>query len=333
MRIAIPCQQDRVSPVFDVAPQILLVDVAGGRVVRRHQRAVGQTDCLVRAQYLRQFGIKILICGAISWPLENALTSMGVEVIACICGPVEEVINAFLNQRLTDSAFIMPGCSARQQRSALKKEGAMEKPTINYETLIRITKAISTIQDPEEIVLISVEGVTHALNVKGCALFLFSEKSDQLGLAGYYGLSDEYIDKGPVSALRSIASSLQDRQPVAIFDITDDPRIQYPEAAIKEGIASILSTPIIIGDQVVGCLRVYTAEPWEFTLNDVNFVQAVAQVVGMGMEMCRINQGLRESIDILEMMQDPKVLRDRRRTPYEGVPKSFTSEEMAQAIP
>ena len=45
----------------------------------------------------------------------------------------------------------------------------MDKPTVNYETLIRITKAISMIRDPEEIVLVSVEGVTSALKVKGCA--------------------------------------------------------------------------------------------------------------------------------------------------------------------
>jgi GAF domain-containing protein len=209
-------------------------------------------------------------------------------------------------------------------------EVPMEKPIINYETLVRITKAISTIQDPEEIVLISVEGVTHALNVKGCALFLFSEKSHELKLAGCYGLSNEYIDKGPVSSLKSIASSLQDRQPVAIYDVSDDPRIQYPDAAVDEGIASMLSTPIIIGDQLFGCLRVYTAEPWEFTLNDVNFVQAVAQVVGMAIEMCRVNKGLEESLDLLKMMQDPKTLKEKRRTPYEGVPKSFTREEITQ---
>jgi hypothetical protein len=47
----------------------------------------------------------------------------------------------------------------------------MEKPIITYETLIRITKAISTIRDPEEIILVSVEGVTHALDIKGCAVF------------------------------------------------------------------------------------------------------------------------------------------------------------------
>ena len=206
----------------------------------------------------------------------------------------------------------------------------MEKPIINYETLIRITKAISMIRDPEEIVLITVEGVTHALQIKGCALFLFSARSDELKLAGSYGLSTEYLDKGPISALRSIASALEDGQPVAVFDVTDDPRIQYPEAAQKEGIASILSVPMIMGERITGCLRVYTAERWEFTLNDVNFVQAVAQVVGMALDMCRVNKGLKESIDILKSMRDPRTLKSRKRTPYEGVPKSFDRKDIAQ---
>ena len=203
----------------------------------------------------------------------------------------------------------------------------MEKPIINYESLIRITKAISTLRDPEEIVLITVEGVTNALKVKGCTLFLFSRQSDELKLAGNFGLSDDYLNKGPVSSLRSIATALQDRLPVAIFDVADDPRIQYPDAAAREGIASILSVPIIIGENLIGCMRVYTTEPWEFTLNDVNFVQAVAQVVGMALEMCRVNKGLKDSIDILKTMRDPKTMRYNRRTPYEGVPKSFASAE------
>ena len=206
----------------------------------------------------------------------------------------------------------------------------MVKPIINYESLIRITKAISMIRDPEEIVLITVEGVMHALKVKACTLFLFSARNNELRLAGSYGLSDEYLDKGPISSMRSIASSLEEGKPVAIFDVADDPRIQYPDAALKEGIASILSVPIIIGEKLIGCLRVYTGEPWEFTLNDVNFVQAVAQVVGMALEMCRINKGLKESIDILKTMRDPKTLKFKKRTPYEGIPRSFTSEEIAQ---
>lgn len=207
----------------------------------------------------------------------------------------------------------------------------MEKPIVTYDSLIRITKAISTFRDPEEMILVTVEGVTHALGVKGCTLFLFSARSDELKLAGAYGLSHEYLDKGPVSSMRSIAAALEDRQPVAIFDVADDPRIQYPKAAIKEGIASILSVPILTGDRLTGCMRVYTSAPWEFTLADVNFVQAVAQVVGMGLDMCRINKGLKDSIDILKTMRDPKTRKSTRRTPYEGVPKSFSGQELAES--
>ena len=207
----------------------------------------------------------------------------------------------------------------------------MEKPIINYDSLIRITKAISMLRDPEEIVLVTVEGVTHALNVKGCTVFLFNKKSDELQMAGSYGLSKEYLDKGPVSSLRSIASALQDRQPVAIYDVSDDPRIQYPDAAINEGISSILAVPIIIGKNLIGSLRIYTADPWEFTLNDVNFAEAVAQVFGMALELCRVNKGLKDSIDILKTMRDPKTVKSSKRTPYEGVPKSFSNKEMFQA--
>ncbi|MEE4357466.1 MAG: GAF domain-containing protein [Desulfococcaceae bacterium] len=197
----------------------------------------------------------------------------------------------------------------------------MKKQLINYETFIRISKAISHSRDPEEVVLMTVESIKTALDVKGCALFLVNRKSDELEVAASFGLSEEYINKGPVSALKSIAQSLEDG-PVGIYDVGDDPRIQYPEAAKKEGISSILSVPIVGRGKLIGAMRVYTAEPWEFTLDDVNFVQAIAQFAGMALEMCRLYQGQKESIEILKRMREVQKSRTQRRTPYEGVPVS-----------
>jgi len=71
-----------------------------------------------------------------------------------------------------------------------------------------------------------------------------------------------------VSALRSIAQSLEDG-PVTIYDVRDDPRIQDPKEAQKEGISSILFVPSLVGGHFIGPVRVFTAEPWEFMLNDV----------------------------------------------------------------
>jgi GAF domain-containing protein len=182
----------------------------------------------------------------------------------------------------------------------------MKKQLINYETLLKVTKVISHSRNPEEVVLITVESIKTALDVKGCSVFLFNRKTDELEVAASYGLSAEYINKGPVSALRSIALSLEEG-PVAIYDVSDDPRIQYPDAAKKEGIASIMSVPIVVAGRLIGALRIYTSEHWEFTLEDVNFVQAMAQITGMAIEMARQYKGLKDSIEILKTMRDPRV--------------------------
>jgi len=207
----------------------------------------------------------------------------------------------------------------------------MKKQLISYETLIRITNAISHSRDPEEVVLMTVEGIKTALDAKGCALFLINRKKDELEVAASYGLSDEYLNKGPLSALRSIAESLDDR-PVAIYDVTNDPRIQYPEAAKKEGISSILSVPIMPHGRLVGALRVYTSEPWEFTLEDVNFVQALAQIAGVAIETSRLYQGQKEVIGILKRMREAQTTRTKRRTPYEGVPVSVPLSEVTKKV-
>ncbi len=198
----------------------------------------------------------------------------------------------------------------------------MKKQTLNYDTLLKITNVISHSRDPEEVVLMTVESIKTALGVKGCTLFLVNRHTNALEVAASYGLSDEYINKGPVSAMQSISASLEEG-PVAIFDVSDDPRLQYPEAAEKEGIASILSVPIVTGGRTIGALRVYTAEPWEFTLDDLNFVQAMANITGMAISMARHLKGMKDSIDILKTLRDPKTIRSTKRTPYEGVPQSF----------
>ena len=60
----------------------------------------------------------------------------------------------------------------------------MKKQLINYETLIKITEAISATRDPEEVVVLTVENVKSAMDVKGCTLFLVDRKTSELKIAG-----------------------------------------------------------------------------------------------------------------------------------------------------
>ncbi len=197
----------------------------------------------------------------------------------------------------------------------------MEKHLLNYETLLKITERLSMSRNFDEVTLLAVTGIRDALKTKGCALFLINPKTHELEVAASAGLSDEYLNKGPISALKSIADSLKEG-PVAIYDVLDDPRIQYPEEAKREGIASILAVPIMARGNPIGAVRIYTAEKWEFTIEDVNLVQAVAQIAGMAIEMSRLYKGLKSSIEILKSRQDHRALGEKRWTPHEGVPVS-----------
>ena len=70
----------------------------------------------------------------------------------------------------------------------------MKKQVINYETLIKITGAISATRDPEDVVVLTVESVKTTMNVKGCTLFLVDRTTEELKIAGSYGLSQNYLD-------------------------------------------------------------------------------------------------------------------------------------------
>ena len=109
MKVVIPYWHGLVSPMFDGASTILLVDIVRGTEVQRKKKTFRYTNPLSRVRYLVNLGTHTLICGAISRHLEFTLQSSGIKVVSNICGPTEEVLKAFLNGALLSSHFLMPG--------------------------------------------------------------------------------------------------------------------------------------------------------------------------------------------------------------------------------
>ena len=110
MVLTIPQYNGRVSPVFDVAGQLLVVDIKHAREVGRHEVPLQASRPLARAREVAGLGADVLICGAISRELEVALVSIGVRVIPHAVGEVDGVVAAFIGGRL-------PGVEARPVRT------------------------------------------------------------------------------------------------------------------------------------------------------------------------------------------------------------------------
>jgi len=115
MKVGIPKWGERVSPVFDVARCLLVVDVEDGAEIARQEHSVQEEGLVRRATRVSDLGVRVLICGAISMPLEQMLTSAGVQVIPHTCGLVEAVLQAFVSGTLAQQQrFLMPGCCGRR---------------------------------------------------------------------------------------------------------------------------------------------------------------------------------------------------------------------------
>jgi len=125
MKVAVPDWQGRVSPVFDVAEHVVLVDLDDNQDKSQHTQSLGSTAPHQRAQRLSEMGVDVLVCGAISWPLEALLTANGIRVIPLICGEVAEVVRAVRDGTLKDERFAMPGCcrKRRQMHNRRRRRG------------------------------------------------------------------------------------------------------------------------------------------------------------------------------------------------------------------
>jgi predicted Fe-Mo cluster-binding NifX family protein len=112
----VPIRQGRISSVFDMAGLCLLVDAQEGQERHRREVRIEKTQVTARAKKIVDLGTEVIICGAISWQLEAVLASAGIQVIPNTCGYVEEVLDAFLSGRLTEQAYLMPGCDGQRRR-------------------------------------------------------------------------------------------------------------------------------------------------------------------------------------------------------------------------
>jgi predicted Fe-Mo cluster-binding NifX family protein len=115
MKLAMAKWNGRISPVFDVARQLLMLDIEEGRVTARRDEALPGTDVCAQANSLMALAPDVLICGALSQPMAELLAVSGIKVLPFTAGDVEEVITAWLAGALPSPALAMPGCCGRRR--------------------------------------------------------------------------------------------------------------------------------------------------------------------------------------------------------------------------
>ena len=123
MKIAIPTWNGRVSPVFDTASRLVVVEIGEEREIARFETDISEYFLPSKSMRLTGLEIDTLICGAVSRPLSYMITTSGIKLIPWIAGQVDEVLQAFLNNTLFDPRFIMPGCASQWDKGSGGRHG------------------------------------------------------------------------------------------------------------------------------------------------------------------------------------------------------------------
>lgn len=170
------------------------------------------------------------------------------------------------------------------------------KQKTNFRMLKNKCEAISSSSNLKEFLNLITENIITTLNIKACTVFLWDRQRNILEAIATKGLSDSYLKKGPVDADRSIIDTLVGRSAM-IWDIGNDPRIEYPAEAKKEGIASILSVPILVKGQIIGALRIYTSERRNFSTAPYEIITYLADMIGVAIDNSQVYDHLTANHD------------------------------------
>jgi len=94
------------------------------------------------------------------------------------------------------------------------------------------------------------------------------------------GVEDGYLLGGQIIADHALRQVLKGN-PLFIWDVSGDPRIIRREELAREGISSIVFLPFRDGQGVRGIMRLYFAEAKKFNREDLDFLNAIAELGGM----------------------------------------------------
>jgi len=116
MKVAVTVWQGRVSPVFDVCRNLLLLDVEDAGIRTRSENGFPSMGPHTRIPFLVELGVDVLICGAMSRALWHQAVAEGIRVLPFVAGDIDQVIDGWLQGKLEQENFRMPGCRGRQRR-------------------------------------------------------------------------------------------------------------------------------------------------------------------------------------------------------------------------
>lgn len=169
---------------------------------------------------------------------------------------------------------------AEQGGSAIEIARLVRRLRNQTQIFLKLAASISESLDVKDILQALTQDMVEALDLKAAAVRLLDEDKYTLKSVASFGLSGQYLRKGPLLVDKNIGEALKGKT-IAIEDVFKDTGIQYKKEKKAEGIASMLYVPIKSKEDVIGILIVYSGHKRKFTEDEIQLVTALAYQGGL----------------------------------------------------
>lgn len=169
-----------------------------------------------------------------------------------------------------------------------------------FRALLDVVLSISSSLEPKDVLKKVAAQTATTMDCKACTIRLLDRSGHFLLPSADFGLSDNYLRKGPVEIKRSgMDNEVLAGKVIHLRDAAKDGRFQYPESAKTEGLVSVLSAPLLSEGKAIGLIRVYSADERDFTELEYNFLAGVAAVAAIAIQNARLHEQLRNNYELM----------------------------------
>ncbi len=174
---------------------------------------------------------------------------------------------------------------------------ALRRRAYEFEKLYSVAQTISSSLRLAEVLKLITQSAVEVMNVMACSIRLLDEKSQELQIAAVIGLSDDYVNKGPVEVARSpLDQKALEGESVAVLDAQrESSGFQYPQEAGREGLRSVLTVPLRSKDAVLGVIRVYARSRRRFNRGEIALLEAFANQASVAIENASLYEDIRRN--------------------------------------
>ena len=188
---------------------------------------------------------------------------------------------------------------AEQGGIAIERSTLIKRIRSNTRIFRELSANINASLDVREILTNLTVSLCKVLNMKGVSIRLLNKNTGEMPIVAGHGLSDEFLYKDKGSIQKNLEDTLKG-ETIVIEDAAKDKRIRFKNDLKKEGIESALFVPIRTREEVVGIMRLFSAQTQKFPEETIELVNALAEQGGLAIQNASMVLALQEDKKNLE---------------------------------